>query len=377
MDIPSEATVEQISKLSSSRERYVLEMRLGINSERSHTLQEIADRLKLTRERVRQIQHSALIKLANRELNSILLVSELKTPSHKSKRNRGIKARKHSNALLRSGEKMNLPDQFIVVNFTIPVKGTDPTDGSTFLADRHKIRADWARQDGVETLFMIEGEVKCSWPTNIITKITWPSGIDVPVTPKEFENRMEEIKSEFPKAWSKWSYEEEQKLSKLFSQGKKVSEIAGALGRAPGGIYSRLRKMEIIDESTEFSDDLALTWQKPIVTGTVYELIQALYEVSITKNASYKVDKKFSEPGWFLMVDELFHCPTCSKKRILIFRKHWKNMGRVFHRWAITCMECDKIGESREFDSDLINLIHQKLEEFPPVEETCPDCLPA
>ena len=377
MDIPSEATVEQISKLSSSRERYVLEMRLGINSERSHTLQEIADRLELTRERVRQIQHSALIKLANRELNSILLVSELKTPSHKSKRNRGIKARKHSNALLRSGDKMNPPDQFIVVNFTIPVKGTDPTDGSTFLADRHKIRADWARQDGVETLFMIEGEVKCSWPTNMITKITWPSGIDVPVTPKEFENRMEEIKSKFPKAWSKWSYEEEQKLSKLFSQGKKVSEIAGALGRAPGGIYSRLRKMEIIDESTEFSDDLALTWQKPIVTGTVYELIQALYEVSITKNASNKVDKKFNELGWFLMVDELFHCPTCSKKRILIFRKHWKNMGRVFHRWAITCLECDKIGESREFDSDLINSIHQKLEEFPPVEETCPDCLPA
>lgn len=377
MDLPSEATVEQISKLSSSRERYVLEMRLGINSERSHTLQEIADRLELTRERVRQIQHRALIKLANRELNSILLVSELATPSHKSRGNRGIKARKHSNALLRSGEKMNLPDQFIVVNFTIPVKGTDPTDGSTFFADRHKIRADWARQDGIETLFMIEGEVKCSWPTNMITKITWPSGIDVPVTPKEFENRMEEIKSEFPKAWSKWSYEEEQKLSKLFSQGKKVSEIARALGRAPGGIYSRLRKMEIIDESTEFSGDLALTWQKPIVTGTVYDLIQALYEVSITRNASNKVDKKFNEPGWFLMVDEIFHCPTCSKKRILIFRKHWKNMGRVFHRWAITCLECDKIGESREFDSDLINSIHQKLEEFPPVEETCPDCLPA
>lgn len=377
MDLPSEAAVEQISKLSSSRERYVLEMRLGINSERSHTLQEIADRLELTRERVRQIQHSALIKLANREVNSILLASELTTPSHKSRRNRGIKARKHSNALLRSGEKMNLPDQFIVVNFTIPVKGTDPTDGSTFFADRHKIGADWARQDGIETLFMIEGEVKCSWPTNMITKITWPSGIDVPVTPKEFENSMEEIKAEFPKAWSKWSYEEEQKLSKLFSQGKKVSEIARALGRAPGGIYSRLRKMEIIDEFTEFSNDLALTWQKPIVTGTVYELIQALYEVSISRNASNKVDKKFNEPGWFLMVDELFHCRTCSKKRILIFRKHWKNMGRVFHRWAITCLECDKIGESREFDSDLINSIHLKLEEFPPVEETCPDCLPA
>jgi len=377
MDFPSEVIVEQISKLSSSRERYVLELRLGINSERSHTLQEIADRLDITRERVRQIQHGALIKLANSELNSMLLVSELTSPSHKSGRNRGIKTKKHSNALLRSGEKMNPPDQFIVVNFTTPVKGTDPTDGSNFFADRHKIRADWARQDGLETLFMIEGEVKCSWPTKVISKITWPSGIDVPVTPKEFESRMEEIKSEFPKAWSKWSYEEEQKLSTLFSHGKKVSEIARTLGRAPGGIYSRLRKMEIIDESTEFSDDLALTLQNPIVTGTVYELIKTLYQISITQNSSDKVNKKFNEPGWFLMVDELFNCPTCSKRRILIFRKHWKNMGRVFHRWAITCLECDKLGESREFDSDLINSIHQKLEEFPPVEETCPDCLPA
>jgi DNA-binding CsgD family transcriptional regulator len=375
MDLPNEATIEQISKLSSSRERYVLELRLGINSERSHTLQEIADKLELTRERVRQIQHSALTKLANKELNSILLVSELTTPSLKSNQNGGIKARKHSNALLRSGEKMNLPDQFIVVNFTIPVKGIDPTDGFAFIADRHKIRADWARQDGVETLFMIEGEVKCSWPTNIISKITWPSGIDVPVTPREFENRMAEIKSAFPKAWSKWSFEEEQKLSKMFSQGKKVSEIASALGRAPGGIYSRLRKMEIIDESTEFSEDLALTWQKPIVTGTVYELVKTLYGISITQIDSNKANKKFSELGWFLIVDELFHCSTCSKKRILIFRKHWKNMGRVFHRWAITCLECDKLGESREFDNDLINSLHQKLEEFPPVEEICPDCL--
>jgi DNA-binding CsgD family transcriptional regulator len=375
MDLPSEAIAEQISRLSSSRERYVLELRLGINCERSHTLQEVADRLELTRERVRQIQHNALSKLANKNLNSILLVSELTAPPLKSNQNEGPRAKKYSNALLRSGERMPQPDQFIVVNFTTPVKGTDPTDGSTFFADRHKVRADWARQDGVETLFMVEDEVKCSWPTRLITRITWPSGIDVPVTPREFENRMQEIKSEFPKAWSKWSFEEEQKLSKLFSAGKKVSEIATILGRAPGGVYSRLRKMEIIDDSIEFSNDLALTWRKPIVTGTVYELVKRLYEISITQNTSNKSNKKFNEPGWFLMVDVLFHCPTCSKKRILIFRKHWKNMGRVFHRWAITCLECDKLGESREFDSELINAIHRELDEFPPVEEACPDCL--
>jgi hypothetical protein len=251
----------------------------------------------------------------------------------------------------------------------------DPTDGSKFFSDRHKVRADWARQDGSETLFMIDGEVICSWPTNVIAKITWPSGLDIPVTPKEFANRMEEIKSEFPKAWSKWSFEEERKLSTLFLQGRKISDIARAMGRAPGGIYSRLRKLEIIDDSIEFSDELSFTAKKIIVTGTVYELITSLYQISISQNVSEKVNRKFNEPGWFLMVDELFHCPTCAKSRVLILRKHWKNMGRVFHRWAITCLECDKIGESRDFDSELINTIHLKLEKYPPVEDTCPDCV--
>ena len=375
MYVLSKEIITQISKLSSSRERYVIEMRLGINSDRPHTLQEIADKLELSRERIRQIQHRALLKLANGELNAMLLVSELTSPSPRKQFLESRKAKKRSNELIRLEANMNFSDQFIVVNFTIPVKGIDPIDNSQFFADRHRIKADWARQDGTETLFMFNGEVKYSWPTSVIEKITWPSGIDIPVTPKEFASRMEEIKSEFPKAWSKWSFEEEQKLSDLFLHGKKISDIAREMGRAPGGIYSRLRKMELIDDLVEFSNDLAITSQKVIVTDTVYELISSLYKITVSQHTSEKVNRKFNEPGWFLMVDKLFHCPTCSKKRILVMRKHWKNMGRVFHRWAIACLECDKIGESRDFDNELINSIHLELEQFPPVEATCPDCI--
>lgn len=375
MDFPSREIIDQISKLASSRERYVLEMRLGIHNERRHTLQEIADKLELTRERVRQIQRSALLKLASKELNSQLLVSELAYPTPKvigSKRKKGAK---RINVSPRSGAEMNLPSQFIVVNFSTPVKGIDPLDGSYFFSDRHRIRADWARQDGHETLFMIDGEVEYRWPTNVITRITWPSGVDVPVTPREFENRMEEIKSEFPKAWSKWSYEEELKLTMYFSQGMKVSEIAKQMGRAPGGIFSRLRKMSLIDDSVEFSDEMTSTAVITTVTGTVYELIKNLYQVTLSQNSSDKVNKRFNESGWFLMVDQLFCCSVCAKSRIMILRKHWKNMGRVFHRWAIACLECDKIGETRDFDSELINSIHLKLELYPAVEELCPDCV--
>ena len=374
MEQPSEQIVEQISSLSSSRQRYVLEMRLGIKSNRTHTLQEIADKLGVTRERIRQIQHEALLSLANTELNSMLLVSEISSPSKIRTQRNVNKTRKHSNELLRLKQSPPPTDHLIAVNFYSPTKGIDPIDGSVFIADRHKVKAEWARQDGRETLFIADGEVISSWPTKIISGIVWPSGIDVPVTPKEFANRMEEIKAIYPNAWSKWSWEEEQKLTILFQSGQNVLYIANTLGRAPGGIYSRLRKINLIDESVEFSEGLVFSLKDKIRTDTVYELIQSLYQISISPAKLAKVNDKFSEPGWFLMTDKLFNCTTCSKARIIIIRKHWKNMGRVFHRWALACIECDKTGESREFENDLINSIHKELENCPPVEAVCPNC---
>jgi DNA-directed RNA polymerase sigma subunit (sigma70/sigma32) len=57
MDYPSEEIICLVKSLYSSRERYSLELQLGIEAERQYTLQEIADRLNVTRERVRQIQN--------------------------------------------------------------------------------------------------------------------------------------------------------------------------------------------------------------------------------------------------------------------------------------------------------------------------------
>ena len=47
----------------SEREKKVLDLRFGITGERTHTLAEVADVLKVSRERVRQIEKEALEKL--------------------------------------------------------------------------------------------------------------------------------------------------------------------------------------------------------------------------------------------------------------------------------------------------------------------------
>ena len=46
------------------RQRTVLELRYGLDGERPHTLEEIADVFDVTRERVRQIETQSLAKLA-------------------------------------------------------------------------------------------------------------------------------------------------------------------------------------------------------------------------------------------------------------------------------------------------------------------------
>ncbi len=45
------------------RERKIIEMRFGLDGKKSKTLQQIGRKLKLTRERIRQLQNIALRKL--------------------------------------------------------------------------------------------------------------------------------------------------------------------------------------------------------------------------------------------------------------------------------------------------------------------------
>jgi len=56
---------------------------------------------------------------------------------------------------------------------------------------------------------------------------------------------VDEIKKQHPTAYAKWTNEEEQKLISEYNNGRTINELSKLLGRQPGGIRSRLRKLEL------------------------------------------------------------------------------------------------------------------------------------
>lgn len=61
--------------------------------------------------------------------------------------------------------------------------------------------------------------------------------------PKPFEK----LREAHPKAYAKWSAEEESRLREAFAAGGSVGALSEAFGRKPGGIRSRLRKMGLLE----------------------------------------------------------------------------------------------------------------------------------
>ena len=64
---------------------------------------------------------------------------------------------------------------------------------------------------------------------------------------KEKIYSLERIRVEHPNAYRAWNSEEEAKLQKLFNRGIQMREMAETLGRKPGGIRSRLKKLGLTE----------------------------------------------------------------------------------------------------------------------------------
>jgi RNA polymerase primary sigma factor len=64
--------IEEALKNLTDREAEVIKLRFGLDENGDHTLEEVGQRLQVTRERIRQIESKALRKLRNPDLNSKL-----------------------------------------------------------------------------------------------------------------------------------------------------------------------------------------------------------------------------------------------------------------------------------------------------------------
>jgi RNA polymerase primary sigma factor len=67
-----EKEVVNVLSYLSERDAEVIKLAFGIGSYHKATLEEIGERFKLTRERIRQIKEKALIKLRNKKVSSRL-----------------------------------------------------------------------------------------------------------------------------------------------------------------------------------------------------------------------------------------------------------------------------------------------------------------
>ena len=71
--------------------------------------------------------------------------------------------------------------------------------------------------------------------------------LEVPRTANDGKSHdVEEIRHDHPRAYEKWSAEEDKQLSELSRSGKTVKEIAKALDRQEGAIRSRLGKLNLV-----------------------------------------------------------------------------------------------------------------------------------
>ena len=66
----------------------------------------------------------------------------------------------------------------------------------------------------------------------------------------DYERQLAETRKAHPRAYEKWTHEEEHKLTQLLRSGVHVNEIAVQLQRKPGAIVSRMLKLNLVQGSS-------------------------------------------------------------------------------------------------------------------------------
>ncbi len=83
----------------------------------------------------------------------------------------------------------------------------------------------------------------CGGKKKRIKKVKKVKKSETEINEKEISGGFDAIRTKHPQAYRPWTSEEEAQLKKMFERGKQMKEITGKLGRQPGSIRARLKKI--------------------------------------------------------------------------------------------------------------------------------------
>jgi hypothetical protein len=135
---------------------------------------------------------------------------------------------------------------------------------------------------------------------------------------------MARVKENFARAWQKWDESEESQLKENFNARNDLEELTALHQRAAGGIVSRLKKLNLLDEEIDVlkaSELLANKHEKLIKIKTFGGKLRVL-EQGISQPRVDRGKESFSEFGMInpppvphpdLRHTSLFTCAFCNK----------------------------------------------------------------
>lgn len=65
-------------------------------------------------------------------------------------------------------------------------------------------------------------------------------------SPPEYDERIAKVKQSHPRAYERWTEEEDRELTGMYREGGTVAEMADHLGRQPSAIRSRLKRLNLM-----------------------------------------------------------------------------------------------------------------------------------
>jgi hypothetical protein len=173
----------------------------------------------------------------------------------------------------------------LTIWFAEPVLGVDGLNGESFLSNRHVLMAQSVVQDVSETRFVNdEGDVIGAWPTASVTHWVWSERESDPPRLEEDEKEKrwgtrawrEWAQATYPNAWTRWTRQQDRELEDAFRRGATLTELTQSVGRSPGGVLIRLKKLELISEDIDM-EELEIELRRQSLRNDS-ELVEAINE---------------------------------------------------------------------------------------------------